>query len=178
MKMDGSTTSSSSPYDSCRLLKCIFSANNDDGDEWYRELSFEARVAAYIIILGTIIIIIFLILKFLSEYDAEFSTDRLPEPAGEGASVTTPLMSVKSPLTTYGTGKGDGETASFSSSEDVYNEKLCVICYEEWRNCFFVPCGHSATCRGCARKLMEADTRVCPICRRVIRKSRRTWFRF
>ena len=114
--------------------------------------------------LGTIMFLIFLILKYLSDCDMEDDTERLPVVAGEEVTVWTPSEV---------TGKGDLETASFSSADDVDYSTLCVICFEERRNCFFVPCGHSATCRGCAEKIMSEENKVCPICRRVIRKAKR-----
>lgn len=41
---------------------------------------------------------------------------------------------------------------SSSQEEDLYDKKVCVICYDEQRNCFFVPCGHCATCYVCAQR--------------------------
>jgi len=38
------------------------------------------------------------------------------------------------------------------SSEELYDGKICVICYDEERNCFYVPCGHCATCYVCAQR--------------------------
>ncbi|ESQ54915.1 hypothetical protein EUTSA_v10027110mg [Eutrema salsugineum] len=142
----------------------------DEIGGWYSELSITARLVAYITFLGTIMFIIFLILKFLSECDMEGDTERLPVVAREEeVTLWTPLVNESSEVTS----KGDVQTASFSSSDDVDYSTLCVICFEERRNCFFVPCGHSATCRGCAQKILSEENKVCPICRRVIRKSKR-----
>ncbi|CAN8325756.1 unnamed protein product [Cochlearia groenlandica] len=134
---------------------------DDDYGGWYLELSIAARMVVYITFLGTIMFIIFMLLKFLSELDMEDDTERLPIMSQE-VTAWTPLVNNK-----------DLETTSFSSSDDVDYSTLCVICFEERRDCFFVPCGHSATCRGCARKIMSEENKVCPICRRVIRKSKR-----
>ncbi|XP_010439071.1 PREDICTED: mitochondrial ubiquitin ligase activator of NFKB 1-like [Camelina sativa] len=142
-------------------------SDHDEFVRWYLELSFTARVLIYITVLGTIMTIVFLILKFLSECDMEDDgMESLPVVARqEEVPICTPSEV---------TGKGDVETASFSSSDDnVDYSTLCVICFEERRNCFFVPCGHSATCRGCAQKILSEESKVCPICRRVIRKSKR-----
>lgn len=115
--------------------------------------------------------IIFLILKFLSECDIEYETERLAMMAEEEEVITTRTPLINEP--SEATWKGDLETALFSSSDDVDYSTLCVICFEERRNCFFVPCGHSATCRGCAQRILSEESKVCPICRRVIRKSKR-----
>jgi hypothetical protein len=61
-------------------------------------------------------------------------------------------MPAKSVRLTYGTNEEDDEGSSCSSSEDLYDAKLCVICYDDQRNCFFVPCGHCATCYDCAQR--------------------------
>ncbi|CAN8230751.1 unnamed protein product [Cochlearia groenlandica] len=141
---------------------------------WYFELSFTARAVIYLTVLGTIMLIIFLILKFLSELDAEEEyTETLPvteREEEEEVNVWTPLVNESLEVIMK---KRDVETASFSSTDDVDYSTLCVICFEERRNCFFVPCGHSATCRGCAQRILSEESKVCPICRRVIRKAKR-----
>ncbi|CAH8382886.1 unnamed protein product [Eruca vesicaria subsp. sativa] len=146
----------------------------DEFSEWYTELPVTARLVVYITFLGTIMFLIFLILKFLSDCDVEDDTERFPAMAGEEVTDWVPLVNE----TLEVTGKGDLETASFSSAEDVDYSTYCVICFEERRNCFFVPCGHSATCRGCAEKIMSEENKVCPICRRIIRKSKRLVLKF
>ncbi|XP_033142228.1 E3 ubiquitin-protein ligase APD2-like [Brassica rapa] len=115
--------------------------------------------------------LIFLILKSLNDCDTEDDDmESLPLVAGqEVVTIWTPLVYEPSGVT----GNKDFATASFSSAEDVDYSTLCVICFEERRNCFFVPCGHSATCKGCALRIMSEENKVCPICRRVIRKSKR-----
>lgn len=67
---------------------------------------------------------------------------------------TEALTRVQSNTITYGTIKFHKEEsdASSNSSEELYDEKLCIICYDEQRNCFFVPCGHCATCYDCAQR--------------------------
>ncbi|KAL8141090.1 hypothetical protein V2J09_007111 [Rumex salicifolius] len=89
-------------------------------------------------------------------------------------SESDPLMPEKPVGFTYGTGDEDQETGSSNgSSNELYDGKICVICYDEERNCFFVPCGHCATCYDCAQRIIEGESRVCPICRRLIHKVRK-----
>ncbi|XP_044474753.1 E3 ubiquitin-protein ligase APD1-like isoform X3 [Mangifera indica] len=143
--------------------------NNGDLDEWYIELSFVARVITYIAALGFIIIIIFLLLKFVQACDGENDLVATREISG-----TDPIIPVKPVQYTYGTNQEDDDSgSSTSSSEDLYDAKLCVICYDDQRNCFFVPCGHCATCYDCAQRIVEEDSKMCPICRRLIHKVRR-----
>ncbi|VFQ64170.1 unnamed protein product [Cuscuta campestris] len=40
-----------------------------------------------------------------------------------------------------------------NSPEELYEgNKICAICYDHKRCCFFVPCGHFATCLHCAKR--------------------------
>lgn len=150
---------------------------------------------------GFIVVMIFLILKYLGACDVESST--VVEHSRQEISETYPIVPRKTVTQTYGTNEEDDDSgASSSSSEELYDEKLCVICYDEQRNCFFVPCGHCATCYDCAQRyickefhvlfynltifsnfrfltdiyfcrIMDGESKVCPICRRLIHKVRR-----
>ncbi|CAL5418076.1 unnamed protein product [Camellia sinensis] len=146
----------------------VTTPNNGDLGEWHVELSFVARVVTYIAILGFVVTVIFLILKYLGVCDGETH-----EVAGvREVTEAVPLMPEKPFRLPYGTGdEEDPDSGSSSSSEDLYDGKICVICYEEPRNCFFVPCGHCATCYNCAQRIMDGDSKVCPICRRLIHKK-------
>ena len=74
--------------------------------------------------------------------------------AEAGAAVTSPAR--KAPPPYYGTMDEEEiskprEERGFSS-DDLYDGKICVICYEFQRNCFFTPCGHYVTCSLCAKR--------------------------
>ncbi|XP_010059871.1 E3 ubiquitin-protein ligase APD1 isoform X3 [Eucalyptus grandis] len=155
----------------------VTTPSNGDLGDWYIELSFVARVITYIAILGFIVIVIFLILKYLGVCDGENEdhVDDTPTFSVQEVTETAPMMPEKSSRPTYGTNEEEDDDggSSSSSSEDLYDAKLCVICYDDQRNCFFVPCGHRTTCYDCAQRIMEGESKVCPICRRLIRKVRR-----
>lgn len=72
--------------------------------------------------------------------------------AAEEVTETHPIMPQKPIGYTYGTCEEDEESVTSSSSEELYDAKLCIICYDDQRNCFFVPCGHCATCYDCAQR--------------------------
>ena len=106
-------------------------------------------------------IVVFMIMRYLEDLE-----DRRIE-GEEGGTETNPLLPAKTMPITYGTCGDDLESGNFScssssnsggsnntstSSEDLYDGKVCVICYDEQRNCFFVPCGHCATCYACAQR--------------------------
>ncbi|KAJ4749657.1 RING/U-box superfamily protein [Rhynchospora pubera] len=52
------------------------------------------------------------------------------------------------------------------------SSNLCSICCDAPRDCFFLPCGHSATCYACAERISD-EAGTCPICRRRMKKVRR-----
>ncbi|XP_047324078.1 E3 ubiquitin-protein ligase APD3-like [Impatiens glandulifera] len=157
---------SPSPYD-----------GGDDDDGWYVELSFIARLVTYIAILGFVVIVALLILRYFGACNLETDEENYNVHT-TSASVSTevdPLIPDKTYRVPYGTRveDEDDDEGSSSSGEDLYDGKICVICYDMMRNCFFVPCGHCATCHNCALRIMEGETRVCPICRRLIHKVRK-----
>ncbi|KAF5188526.1 RING/U-box superfamily protein [Thalictrum thalictroides] len=129
------------------------------------ELYFVARLIIYVTILVIIVVIIMLIFKYLGGYDEP----RTPEETTR--TEADPLVPGRPNHFTYGTNEEDPDLDSCGSLEDLYEGKICAICYDEQRNCFFVPCGHCATCYECAQRIMDADNKVCPICRRYIHKE-------
>ncbi|XP_027356947.1 uncharacterized protein LOC113866267 [Abrus precatorius] len=161
----------------------------------YAEIFFVVRVLAYILLLGFIMIVVYLIMKFLGVYDGSDQNNYVIVDTNRTSNLvatqteTEPLMRVESTRLTYGTNAEDDEDsgASSSSSEELYDEKLCVICYDEQRNSFFVPCGHCATCYDCAQRytcprfsyalptcmIVNEENKLCPICRKLIHKVRR-----
>ncbi|MED6217297.1 hypothetical protein PIB30_016283 [Stylosanthes scabra] len=165
----------------------------DDGDDegGFVEVSFIARVFAYIAVLGLCIIVIFMILRCLGPHHDvdDHNSNNVTMDNNNNAfvassqdsrnEITEPMMHhhVKiNPIrhrTKNNEEEEESEDGSSCSSEELYDEKLCVICYDEQRNCFFVPCGHSATCFDCAKRIVDGESKVCPVCRRLIHKVRR-----
>ncbi|XP_043710829.1 E3 ubiquitin-protein ligase APD1-like isoform X2 [Telopea speciosissima] len=143
--------------------------NNGDLSGWYIELSFMVRLLTYFAILGFAAIILWLILKYLGVWAGEGDRTEEEVPVTE----RIPLLQEKRIQIDYGTSEEDPDSRICSSSEDLYDGKICAICYDEQRNCFFVPCGHCATCYACAQRIVEGENKVCPICRRIIHKVRR-----
>jgi len=111
---------------------------------------------------GIIVIAVYLILKALGVYDDAEQHSLVTVDVTYGTSnvvatqtETEPLMRVEANRMSYGTNAKDDEENSVaysSSSEELYDEKLCCICYDEQRSSFFVPCGHCATCYDCAQR--------------------------
>ncbi|KAE8656028.1 isoflavone 2'-hydroxylase-like [Hibiscus syriacus] len=146
-------------------------SSEDDQVEWCYALSFFARLATYVAILAVMVVVIVLLLKYLTELGDE-NGDR-EDARATTESETEPLRPEKVIPITYGTCEDDVETGSCSSGEDLYDARICIICYDEQRNCFFVPCGHCATCYDCAQRIYDEENKVCPVCRRIIGKVRK-----
>ncbi|XWS41827.1 hypothetical protein CRYUN_Cryun17cG0116200 [Craigia yunnanensis] len=145
----------------------------NDPLEWCYILNFFARLVAYVAVLAVMVLIILMILKYVMDFTDESGGDQ-EDVRAVTESETYPLCSEKAIPLAYGTTcEEDVETGSCSSGEDLYDGRICVICYDEQRNCFFVPCGHCFTCYDCAQRIYDGENNVCPVCRRVIGKVRK-----
>ncbi|GAB4849021.1 hypothetical protein Ancab_003833 [Ancistrocladus abbreviatus] len=149
----------------------------DEEVVWGMALSFVVRLLAYFALLGVVIIVFWLIFKYFGIYDGERIMEERRE--SERRQLLQPHKTIPC---TYGTWEKDvemGNTSGCSSNsnscsyQDLYDGKICIICYDEERSCFFVPCGHCATCNGCAQRIFQEENRTCPVCRRFIGKIRK-----
>ncbi|KAL9238691.1 hypothetical protein vseg_013081 [Gypsophila vaccaria] len=70
--------------------------------------------------------------------------------------------------------KQQGLNGNFTKDEGSKSKKfrLCAICFDAPKDCFFVPCGHSAACFSCGSRIAE-EAGTCPICRRKIKKVKK-----
>ncbi|KAF3665209.1 hypothetical protein FXO37_11137 [Capsicum annuum] len=94
------------------------------------------------------IIITCLIMKSLGScHDESYAED---SPVSREVTETDPILPQKEVRSIYGTCNEEEDCGRSSSSEDLYDGRICVICYDNPRNCFFVPCGHCVTCQKCA----------------------------
>lgn len=100
-------------------------------------------------------------MKYFGACDGE---NTVLDSAVERATETEPIMPEKPFQSTYGTCEEDEESVTSSSSEELYDAKLCVICYDDQRNCFFVPCGHCATCYDCAQRYINIHKKTARYC--------------
>ncbi|CAI9111332.1 OLC1v1011543C10 [Oldenlandia corymbosa var. corymbosa] len=126
--------------------------------------------------LAFLLMIVALIVKLLKSFDEEDSS-----PASGQVRVATEtnrLLPKEVVQFSYGTCEGEDDDeesgkCSSNASGDLYDGKICVICYDQQRNCFFIPCGHCATCHICAKRIVELESKTCPVCRRYIHKVRK-----
>uniref|UniRef100_A0ACD6ANL5 Uncharacterized protein n=2 Tax=Avena sativa TaxID=4498 RepID=A0ACD6ANL5_AVESA len=132
--------------------------------------SFASQLVAYLIIIGVVVAVFYCYLKQLAEH-----SDSEDEIAVQGQaathSETAPILPSKEVVFSYGATEEQPESSMrCASTEDLHSEKVCKICYDAARSCFFVPCGHGFTCFTCARRIVEGENKTCPICRRVIQR--------
>ncbi|XVF76823.1 hypothetical protein PTKIN_Ptkin13bG0297800 [Pterospermum kingtungense] len=156
-------------------------------DDWYVRLSYGPRWITYIVGIGGMTAIMLVAFNFLNKF--QFTReDELSVRFGEIASVRTPLLlrkedDIASWGSSYDSVSSDEadledflaasvEGTSIKEGENSNNtRRLCAICFDAPRDCFFLPCGHSVACYACGTRIAEAAG-TCPICRRKIRKVR------
>lgn len=150
----------------------LLSLNQEDQDQQQAALEYILNVVVYSSVVLVLLMVAALLIKLLGVCDAEMgrNDDTI-------RTETDRLISKASASLSYGTCDEDdlesGNCSRSSSSEDLYDENICIVCYDNKRNCFFIPCGHCATCHSCAKRITEEENKNCPICRSVIRRVRR-----
>ncbi|XP_019194929.1 PREDICTED: RNA-binding protein MEX3B-like isoform X3 [Ipomoea nil] len=130
-----------------------------------------------------LVVIFVMVVALIVKLIGCFEDDDAAVPAGDGEinSTETSLLLPKeaAPAVIYGACEEEdddvesGNCSRSSSSEDFYDGKICVICYDRKRCCFFIPCGHCATCYQCAKRISEGEGKICPFCRTSIQRIRR-----
>ncbi|KAL9241594.1 hypothetical protein vseg_015688 [Gypsophila vaccaria] len=129
--------------------------------------AFLVHLIVYFAILALLVMITVLIFKYIGEWS---EMNVVQEIIQRGHHENIPLMhqynnnnalKFKGKILNYGTceqdvGHGNCSPSSTSTNK-VYNARICTICYDELRDCFFVPCGHCATCHLCALRYVSVD---------------------
>uniref|UniRef100_A0A0D6R029 RING-type domain-containing protein n=1 Tax=Araucaria cunninghamii TaxID=56994 RepID=A0A0D6R029_ARACU len=176
--------------DSYAVLTTPGPKESGERDEWYARLSYGPRWLTYLVGSGGLTIVILVILKCFAKFnsrsgEAEVRSEHLPPER-------TPLISQKddddsscgSSHVSLSVGEDNDEETHFpgsprgedndikSQKSEIYQRRLCAICYDASRDSFFLPCGHCATCFTCGMRISE-ETNMCPICRKKIRKVRK-----
>lgn len=161
---------------------------NTSNDEWYVKLNYGPRWLTYIFGIGGLTVLMFWACNFLNKVRSSHE-DRVGSRAEGTGPERAPLLSRKDDdLSSWGSsydslsqddqdldflaggstdGKflGDGETSNNT-------QRLCAICFDAPRDCFFLPCGHCVACFACGTRIAEAAG-TCPVCRRNMKKVRK-----
>ncbi|EXB59006.1 Putative E3 ubiquitin-protein ligase XBAT35 [Morus notabilis] len=153
----------------------------------YVKLSYGPRLVTYIIGIGGLSLLMLFAFNFLNKFQcARNETGGHHE---QRRSERAPLLSNKDDLSSWGSSYdsasndeedlenflavGSLEGKSLGEGENSNNtRRLCAICFDAPRDCFFLPCGHCVACFACGTRIAEADG-TCPICRRKMKKVRR-----
>ncbi|KAL4188308.1 hypothetical protein AMTRI_Chr08g201820 [Amborella trichopoda] len=158
-------------------------------DDWYVKLSYGPRWIMYFIGSGGMTILIYLTFKSMSgslsrvaEFQAsrEVAPERMPLLAPKDDDNSSCCSSFGSFLShdeeeyegKVAAGLGEGNHSQ-EGGETSNLRRLCVICFDAPRDCFFLPCGHCAACFTCGSRIIGEEPGTCPICRRKMKRVRK-----
>ncbi|CAM8888934.1 unnamed protein product [Rhodiola kirilowii] len=156
--------------------------------QWVVRLSYGPRWITYIAGVGGMTLVMLLAFNLLTKFQT-VRESRSGVRFGEMASSRAPLLTSKDDdVISWGSSydclsndEDDLEDCPRSSTLEgklaVDNEnltitkRLCAVCFDAPRDCFFLPCGHCVACYDCSIRIVEAGG-TCPVCNRVIKKVR------
>lgn len=169
------------------------------GDDWYVKLSYGERWLSYILGSGIMTVLVLVVFKMCVKCQSavdgtgyqqrnNLGYDSYQQRTNLGHDRSPLLVNKDDDLSSWGSsycsGSNDEEDLEDSkivgspegnSSKDGENSsshRLCVVCFDAPRDCFFLPCGHCATCFTCGTRIAE-EAGTCPICRRKMKKVKR-----
>ncbi|KAI3474738.1 hypothetical protein Pfo_029923 [Paulownia fortunei] len=153
------------------------------GGDWYVKLSYGPRWVTYLVGTGGMTFLLLLINYFLNHFRrTEQDTPR--DQLGDNGSERNSLLSHKdddipSWGSSYASVSEDEEYVEDAQAgvgqggkpvkDEEYRRRLCAICFDAPKDCFFLPCGHCVACFGCATRIVETSG-TCPICRRCTKR--------
>lgn len=154
-------------------------------------VTYEPRWIIYFIGSGVLGVLLLLALKFFKMFQANGDEEREGFQQVQVISEQTRLLPTKddddlsSWCSSYESLSNEEEDIKLWLAENSMEGKssregetsndlkhLCVICSAAPRDCFFLPCGHYATCFACATRI-AAEACTCPICQRKLKKVRK-----
>ncbi|KAL5740401.1 hypothetical protein ACOSP7_029284 [Xanthoceras sorbifolium] len=160
-------------------------------DGWYVRLSYVPRWLTYGLGIGGMTLLMLVAFHFLNKIrcTSEAGTE---DSNGGMESARAPLLPYKDDdLSSWGSSYDsvsndeedlqeflatyslEGKSTTKEVDQDGNNtRRLCAICYDAPRDCFFLPCGHCVACSECGTRIAEAAG-TCPICRRNMKKVRK-----
>lgn len=157
--------------------------------QWYVKVSYGLRWTTYLVALGGIFALLF---AFHYMNKQRTNTEGTRVQFGERGPERTSLLSHKDDdLSSRGSScdsilqdEGDLEDTTVVGPHEGKPDKdgehsnnlrrLCAICFDAPRDCFFIPCGHCVACFTCGTRISEIAG-TCPICRRNMKKVKRIY---
>lgn len=176
------------PNGNAAVLTTPGTEEGKNSDEWYVKLSYGPRWATYIVGIGGMTLLMLLSFNFLNKFQCTREDGRDVQ-QGEIGQERAPLLPRKDDdLSSWGSSydsvsdEGDIEELlalstlegkSIGDGENSNNtRRLCAICFDAPRDCFFLPCGHCVACFECGTRIVEAEG-TCPVCHRNMKKVRK-----
>ncbi|KAF2306384.1 hypothetical protein GH714_017278 [Hevea brasiliensis] len=158
-------------------------------NEWYVKISYGPRWATYIVGIAVMTVLMMLAFNFFNKFRC-IREERTGVQYGEVEPARAPLLSYKDDdLSSWGSsydsvsnddedleeflasGSLEGKPSRDGESENN-TRRLCAICFDAPRDCFFLPCGHCISCFACGTRIVEAAG-TCPVCHRNMKKVRK-----
>ncbi|KAL5710200.1 hypothetical protein ACHQM5_020792 [Ranunculus cassubicifolius] len=156
--------------------------SSNSSNDWYINLSYEPRWISYFAGSGALTVLILIIMKVCMKCQST-NEPRVEIQPREVPPEITPLLPQKdedssSLGSSYDSVSHDEDVeescATGSLDTNQQKEHVCVVCFDAPRDCFFLPCGHSATCFSCGTRIVD-EAGTCPICRRKMKKVRKIY---
>ncbi|KAM0887776.1 hypothetical protein ACQ4PT_028773 [Festuca glaucescens] len=166
------------------LSSSLKERSNSDDEQYVRVmLSYEPRWIVYFVgsaILAVALLLLYEVLSTMLGFCCYCCTGgeggRRSPGAGEQRTTASLLAADKEEEASLGSSY-DSVSHDGDHDEEVGGDeeerRLCVVCCDARRDCFFLPCGHSATCHPCGTRIVQGDGGSCPFCRRKLKKVRR-----
>ncbi|CAL5335146.1 unnamed protein product [Camellia sinensis] len=135
-------------------------------DQWYVKLSYGPRWITYLVGIGVMTVFMLLAFHFLNNFQCTHEEGNRFQ-FGELRSERAPLLTQKDDdLSSWGSsydsvsqddedledGLAVGSLEGKPLKDGEYNNnirRLCAICFDAPRDCFFLPCGHCVACFAC-----------------------------
>nr|TKS13369.1 hypothetical protein D5086_0000056820 [Populus alba] len=176
------------PNGNVAVLNSFGPEQGSESDEWNVKVSYVPRWVTYIVGIGGMTVLILAAFNFLNKFQCirEDGTRLL---FGEVEAQRAPLLSCKDDdLSSWGSSydsvsndeqdledflaAGSIEGKSRDGENGNNTRRLCALCFDAPRECFFLPCGHCVACFACGTRIAEADG-TCPTCQRNLKKVRK-----
>ncbi|CAH8325657.1 unnamed protein product [Eruca vesicaria subsp. sativa] len=155
------------------------SVKEEDEEEWYIRFSYQPRWTSYVI--GTGLVTCFMLVAIQLWKRLQCNGEERDQTENDSAS-TRLLINKDEDGSSMGSSNesfaaDDADLEDFIGNEGEASNssrRLCAICFDAKRDCFFLPCGHCVSCYQCGTKIAEASG-SCPVCRRKMKKVKRIY---
>ncbi|XP_010505437.1 PREDICTED: uncharacterized protein LOC104782255 isoform X2 [Camelina sativa] len=148
-------------------------------DKWHIKFTYQHRGIGYVIFTGVVTCFMVVTLQFCNKLQCcceegyltgnDFARAFLRENKDDDVS------SIGSCNEPFANDDADLED-NMGQVDEASNQtrRLCAICFDAPRDCFFLPCGHCVSCYECGTKMAEAGGN-CPICQKKMKKVKRIY---